>query len=93
MKIGGKTGTGDRRLKRYARGGHLIQSTVVNRTATFVFFIGKRFFGTLTAHVAGPQAANYWFTSALPVQLLKALIPALQPLLDRPEKGSNQAAA
>ncbi|WP_143746649.1 hypothetical protein, partial [Caballeronia catudaia] len=53
----------------------------VNRSATFVFVIGERFFGTLTAYVREPYAARYDFTSALAVQLLKSLGPALQPLL------------
>jgi hypothetical protein len=33
--------------------------------------------------VAGPDAAGYGFTSALPTQLLKSLGPQLQPLLER----------
>jgi hypothetical protein len=66
----------------FARGGRLIESRKVNRTATFVFVIGDRFFGTLTAYVHEPYAARYDFTSALSVQLLNSLAPALQPLLD-----------
>ncbi|WP_119460458.1 transglycosylase domain-containing protein [Rhodospirillaceae bacterium SYSU D60014] len=81
IPIGGKTGTGDHRHVRYGAGRQLIESRVVNRTATFVFFIGERFFGTITAHVPGPEAAEYRFTSGLPAQLLKALAPTLQPLL------------
>ena len=61
-----------------------LQSRVVDRTATFVFFLGDRFFGTITAYVPGAVAANYHFTSALVVQLLKALAPQLQPLLGTP---------
>jgi hypothetical protein len=57
---------------------------VVNRSATFVFAIGDRYFGTLTAYVPGAQAAHYDFTSALPVQLLKLLAPSLLPLGDVP---------
>jgi hypothetical protein len=38
----------------------------------------------LTAWVHEPYAARYEFTSALSVQLLKSLAPALQPLLDSP---------
>jgi membrane peptidoglycan carboxypeptidase len=82
IPMGGKTGTGDHRLDRYGPGGQLIESRAVNRTATFVFFIGDRFFGTMTAFVHGPDAEHYRFTSALPVQLLKALAPALQPLIE-----------
>ena len=77
MMIGGKTGTGDHRFEVYAPGGRLISSRAVNRSATFVFFIGDRFFGTMTAYVAEPYAANYKFTSALSVQLLKSLTPML----------------
>ena len=51
----------------YAKGGRLIESRFVNRSATFVFNIGERFFGSMTAYVHGPDAAHYDFTSALPV--------------------------
>ncbi len=61
--------------------GRLIESRVVDRTATFVFFLGDRFFGTITAYVPGAEAARYHFTSALAVQLLKDLAPVLEPLL------------
>jgi len=84
IALGGKTGTGDQRYETYGRGGQLIESRVVNRTATFVFFLGDRFFGTLTAHVEGAQAANYGFTSALPVKVLTLLKTQLMPLLQRP---------
>ena len=79
--LGGKTGTGDHRYDVYGPGHVLKESRVVNRTATFVFYIGDRFFGTLTAFVHGPDAAKFGFTSALPVQLLKILKPALLPLI------------
>lgn len=82
VTIGGKTGTGDQRFDVHGRGGVLISSRVVNRTATLVFLIGERHFGTLMAYVPEPHAAAYSFTSALPSQLLKALLPALQPLID-----------
>jgi len=42
----------------------------------------SRFYGTLTAWVHEPYAARYEFTSALSVQLLKSMAPALQPLLE-----------
>jgi len=80
--VGGKTGTGDHRYDTFAPGGRLIQSRVVDRAATFVFLIDDRFFGTVTAYVAGPQAAQYEFTSALPVRLLGILLPVLAPLID-----------
>ncbi len=77
IPVGGKTGTGDHRFETYGAGGRLVSSRVVNRTATFVFFIGNKYFGTLTAFVPGDDAAAFKFTSALPVQLLKHLAPAL----------------
>jgi hypothetical protein len=80
--VGGKTGTGDHRFEVYARPGVVIESRVVNRVATFVFLIDDRFFGTITAFVPGAQAAQYEFTSGLPVRLLGHLMPILAPLLD-----------
>ena len=79
--VGGKTGTGDNRLNTYGARGALTGSQVLNRTATFVFYIGARHFGTLTAYVPGRGAADYRFTSALPVQILRTMAPLLQPLL------------
>lgn len=81
VPVGGKTGTGDHRFDTYGAGGRLVASRVVNRSATFVFNIDERFFGTLVAFVAGPQAVGYDFTSSLPVQLLKVLAPTLMPLI------------
>jgi membrane peptidoglycan carboxypeptidase len=82
LAVGGKTGTGDHRFDVYGANGQLLRSRVVNRSATFVFNIGERYFGSITAHVRGPQAADYDFTSALPVQLLKVLASRLMPLLE-----------
>lgn len=84
IEIGGKTGTGDQRFATYAPGGKLIESRAVNRSATFVFLIGDRFFGTITAYVHEPYAADYSFTSAMTVQLLKSLIPILRPIVTQP---------
>ena len=84
LVVGGKTGTGDNRFDRFARGGGLISSRVVDRTATFVFFLGDRFFGTVTAYVPGSDAGDFHFTSALAVQLVKVLEPQLKPLIDEP---------
>ncbi len=83
IAIGGKTGTGDNRHDIYGTGGRLIKSEAINRTAVFVFFLGDRFFGTITAYVAGNEADNYTFTSSLPVQVLKTLAPKLMPIIDR----------
>ncbi|MFD2367421.1 transglycosylase domain-containing protein [Pseudoduganella sp. GCM10020061] len=84
IALGGKTGTGDQRFDVYAPGGRLIESRFVNRSATFVFNIGERFFGSMTAYVAGPSAADYDFTSTLPVQLLTTLAPSLMPMIETP---------
>lgn len=81
LPLGGKTGTGDHRYDTFGPGGRLVSSRVVNRAATLAFFIDDRFFGTVTAFVPGSQAANYDFTSALPVQMLKAMEPILGPML------------
>lgn len=82
IDVGGKTGTGDHRFDVYGARGQLLESRVINRSATFVFNIGERFFGSITAYVHGPQAAKYDFTSALPVQILKLLAPTLMPLIE-----------
>ncbi len=81
VPIGGKTGSGDNRVKSFARGGRLIDSRVVSRTASFAFFIGNRFFGVVTAYVSGAEAADYGFTSSLPTQIVRILGPALTPLI------------
>ncbi len=80
LEVGGKTGTGDHRNKRFASGGRLLESQVVNRNAIFTFFIGDRYFGTIVAHVAGPRAQHFDFTSGLAAQLLKTLAPAFEAL-------------
>jgi hypothetical protein len=81
VAVGGKTGTGDNRRDVYGRGGELIESRVINRAAVFVFFIGDRFFGTITTYVPGPAAAGYGFTSSLPVRILKQMAPTLMPMI------------
>ncbi|QYF94257.1 transglycosylase domain-containing protein [Massilia sp. PAMC28688] len=90
IAVGGKTGTGDQRFEVYGAGGRLIESRYVNRSATFVFNIGERFFGSMTAYVQGPKSADYDFTSALPVQLLTVLAPSLMPLIEPPAKPNGQ---
>lgn len=81
IPVAGKTGTGDNRLESFGAGRRLIASRVVNRSATFAFLIGDRYFGVITIYVPGPQAAGFHFTSALAVQLLRALEPAVGPLV------------
>ena len=79
LKIGGKTGTGDNRIATQVVRGKVMASTVNNRTATFVFFLGDNYFGTLTAFVPGKGADDFSFTSALPLQVLKGMAPMLRP--------------
>ncbi len=81
LTMGGKTGTGDNRIESFGAGGRLIGSRSLNRTATFVFFLGDNHFGTLTAFVPGRAAEAFKFTSALPVQVLKGMAPILLPYL------------
>jgi len=81
IPVGGKTGTGDNRYEICRAGDPPRKVQVDNRTATFVFTIGDRFFGTVTTYVNGPEARRYNFTSSLPVQILKLLAPSLKPLV------------
>jgi cell division protein FtsI/penicillin-binding protein 2 len=81
IPLGGKTGTGDHRFQVVGADGNVKSSRVMNRAATFAFYIGDRFYGVVTAFVPGVKAAGYDFTSALPVQILKELQPALLPLI------------
>ncbi len=77
FSIGGKTGTGDHRQKVYERGYRLIESRPISRTATFVFLIDNRFFGTISAQVSGPQSGDFSFTSSLPVRIFRLFAPHL----------------
>ena len=86
IPVAGKTGTGDNRFKVYGPGGVLTADRVVNRTATFVFLIGDRYFGTVTAFVPGESSARYNFTSALAVQILKDLAPHIMPVVESQSK-------
>jgi membrane peptidoglycan carboxypeptidase len=84
LRVGGKTGTGDELADRYGPGTEAGKAKEVSRSAAFAFFLGDRFFGVVTAHVPGVNAAKYRFTSALPTQVLKALEPDLAALLAEP---------
>ena len=86
LAMGGKTGTGDNRIESMGAGGRILSSKSINRTATFVFYIGAHHFGTLTAFVPGRSAEAFKFTSALPVQVLKGMAPILTPYL---QPGTN----
>lgn len=93
LLLGGKTGTGDNRFITRNIKGHRIASRAVNRTATFVFFIGDNYFGTLTAFVPGQEAADFSFTSSLPVQVLKSMAPIIEPYLQEQADTSKAQAA
>ena len=82
VEVGGKTGTGDHRYDSRDKAGRRVSSRVLSRSATLMFLIGERHYGTMMVFVNEPDAANYRFTSSLPSQLLKAMAPILQPLLD-----------
>jgi membrane peptidoglycan carboxypeptidase len=92
VTTGGKTGSGDNRFETFNRAGGVLTSRATNRTATFVFYIGQRYFGVLTAFVQGREAANYHFTSALPVTLLKLLAPIINAKLDQMAKSAEPPA-
>ena len=83
MAVGGKTGSGDNRFDTFAGRGRLISSRPVSRTAAFVFYIGDRYFGILTASVAGKAAGQYQFTSALPLTVLRLLSPEINARVAR----------
>jgi membrane peptidoglycan carboxypeptidase len=89
IQVGGKTGTGDHRIKSYGAGGRLIGSEAVNRNAIFTFYIGDRFFGVILAHVGGSQSTGFEFTSGLATQLLKIIHPVLQPELNKASPPAN----
>lgn len=77
---GGKTGTGTQNFSVYAPGGRLIATRDIDRSATFVFFVGNRLFGTVTAYVHEPYASRYSFTSAMAVQLLRSVAPIVKAM-------------
>ncbi|MFH1568619.1 MAG: transglycosylase domain-containing protein [Gemmatimonadota bacterium] len=89
LRVGGKTGTGDNRREAFDGDGRLLRSDVTSRTAVFAFHIGERFYGAISAHVLGPEAAGYRFTSALPLEVLRYLAPCLAPLLQRAAEQSG----
>ncbi len=85
IPVGGKTGTGDNQYEVFGVGPTSSSVWVQNRTATFVFMIGERFFGTVIVYVSGPESTRFGFTSSLPVQILKILAPTLTPMIERAE--------
>ncbi|MGL4447183.1 MAG: transglycosylase domain-containing protein [Shewanella sp.] len=85
LAIGGKTGTGDNRIVTQMQQGKKVATTAMNRTATFVFYLGDDYFGTLTAFVPGSKSDDFSFTSALPLQVMKGMMPIITPYLQQPK--------
>ena len=83
LTVGGKTGSGDNRIETFNRWGDVTSSRATNRTAAFIFYIGDRYFGVITAYVQGREAEQYHFTSSLPVTLLKILAPTIIAKLEK----------
>lgn len=79
--VGGKTGTGDHRFK-IMRGERVVEERPVSRSAAFAFLIDDRFFGVVTAVVMGAESGRHGFTSSLPVQLFRELLPGVLPGLE-----------
>jgi hypothetical protein len=50
-----------------------------------VFFVGDRHYGVITASVDGPAAAEYGFTSSLPLAVLRHLAPEIAIRAEEPE--------
>jgi len=84
LLVGGKTGSGDNRLDTVTRRGQRTSSRAMDRTAVFVFYLEDRFFGVITAFVPGQIAADYGFTSSLPVAILKLMSPEIEALCLNP---------
>jgi membrane peptidoglycan carboxypeptidase len=81
VTVGGKTGSGDNQLITVSRKGRTRSVQSTNRTATFVFYIGDRYYGVLMAYVPGREADKYHFTSSLPVSVLKLISPSVNARL------------
>jgi membrane peptidoglycan carboxypeptidase len=90
LPIGGKTGTGDNRIFVSSTAGMKTSSKALNRTATFVFYLGDRHFGVLTAFVSGKSANAFSFTSALPLQVLKGMVPVILPYINETNRQGRQ---
>lgn len=92
IAIGGKTGSGDNRVEKFASSGAVLSSRAVSRTASFVFTVGDHFFGMMSAYVTGEDAGNYYFTSSLALQAFKTLAPAFEPLVRAGEIADSRSA-
>ena len=89
-QVGGKTGTdsGDSRHAVLADGSQYTAPRALDRTASFAFYVGDRYFGVITASVRGPAAAGYAFTSELPLAVLRQLAPLIERRLATTRTGS-----
>lgn len=73
LEAGGKTGTGDNQHKEVRADGSVVEQTALSRTATFVFYIGQKWYGSITVYVDQEEAERSTFTSSYAVTLLKLL--------------------
>jgi membrane peptidoglycan carboxypeptidase len=89
IEIGGKTGSGDNRVEKFAPDGSVLSSRAINRTASFVFTLGERYFGMVSAYVDGEEAGDYSFTSSLALQAFRA---ALAPAIEDAVRAGEEAA-
>ena len=74
---GGRTADAQDKLRQMDRSGRVRAEVIRDRTATFVFLVGARWFGVATVHVSGEEAAGYSFTSSLPVKVVRLLAPRM----------------
>jgi hypothetical protein len=81
LRVGAKTGTGDELSENFAQGTAAGREKEVSRSAALAFFLGARHFGVVTSHLPGPNIDALHFTSALPTHVLRALKPAIAPVL------------
>jgi membrane peptidoglycan carboxypeptidase len=81
--VGGKTGTGDNRIEYRGEDGRMIKSTARNRTATFVFTFGDKYYGSIVAYAPGAESEKEDFTSSLPVQAFKQIMGEITPILEQ----------
>jgi hypothetical protein len=82
-QVGGKTGTdsGDSRHEVFAQSSEFAASPALDRTASFAFYVGDRYYGVITASVEGSASADYRFTSELPLAVLQLLAPLIEQRL------------
>ena len=77
----------DSRQEVFARGRQATRSHALDRTASFAFYVGDRYFGVISASVEGSAAADYRFTSELPLAVLRLLAPMIEQRLAATDAG------